>query len=201
MQLESIIDMASKRHIDCLAITDHNTIHGAFEMKEIAPPWLNIIVGEEVKTTEGEIIGFFLREEIPPRMSPRETVAAIKEQGGLVSIPHPFDRVRPSRLDAESLLAVVSDVDIIEVWNSRTSFQVDNVKAEEFARRFNKLQGAGSDAHVEYELGKAYVEMPRFATKEEFLLSLAQGHVVGRRSNPLVHLFSTWAKLRKKYMR
>lgn len=202
MSLETVIETARRRHIDCLAITDHNTTYGAEKMIEHLPPNvpLKIIVGEEIKTTHGEIIGLFIREEIPPDLSPEETVAQIKAQGGLVYIPHPFDRLRRSRLEESKLLELLPQIDIIEVYNARITVQADNLRAEELARNSNLLRAAGSDAHCTYELGRAYVEMPPFETKEEFLLSLARGKVVGRLSSPLVHFVSTWSKLRKKHL-
>lgn len=199
MPLETIIKVAKKRHLECLAITDHNTILGALEMKEIAP--FTIVVGEEIRTTQGEIIGLFLQEEIPPQLSPEKTISRIKEQGGIVCIPHPFDRVRRSRLASDCIYSLASQIDVIEVHNSRTTFEADNALADEFARTFGLLKSGGSDAHSEMEIGRTHVEMPPFATKEEFLRGLAQAKVVGKRSIPLVHLFSSWSKLTKRYLR
>ncbi|MBI2953266.1 MAG: PHP domain-containing protein [Chloroflexi bacterium] len=199
MSLETILNVARRRGIDCLAITDHNTTLSAREMKAIAP--LSIIVGEEIKTTRGEIIGLFLERDIPPRLSPEETVSRIKEQGGLVCVPHPFDRLRKSRLATDSLMAVAPQIDMVEVYNSRITFQADNALAVAFADRFGLLQVGGSDAHSTIEIGKTYVEMAAFTTKEEFLRGVAQGKVVGRLSSPLVHFLSGWSKLKKKYLR
>lgn len=196
MSLEAVIDVAMKRNIECIAVTDHNTIVGALEMKRMAP--FTVIVGEEIKTAQGEVIGLFLEEEIPQLLSPEETVSRIKEQGGVVYVPHPFDRVRRSRLATDALYALVNSIDIIEVHNSRTTFEADNALANEFARTFNLLKAGGSDAHSEMEIGRTYVRMSPFSTKEEFLASLARAEVVGRKSNPLVHLLSSWSKLRKK---
>ncbi|MEE9324142.1 MAG: PHP domain-containing protein, partial [Dehalococcoidia bacterium] len=104
--------------LSCIALTDHNTIKGALEVERMAP--FKVIVAEEIKTPFGEITGLVLKEEVPPGLSPQETVARIKEQGGLVSIPHPFDRFRNSVLKYEALESILSQVDIIEVFNSRT---------------------------------------------------------------------------------
>lgn len=185
LQLETIVELAKKRQIQCVAITDHNTVKGAVAMRHLAPPWLSIIVGEEVMTTRGELTGLFLQERVPPDMSPEETMAAIKEQRGLVLVPHPLDRVRGASLGEERLMSILSGVDILEVWNSRTAFEADNIAADEFADKFDILKSAGSDAHREFEFGNSYVEMPPFTTKEEFARSLSLGQVGGKASVPL----------------
>lgn len=187
---------ARRRGLDALAITDHNTIAGALALAQDAP--LPIIVGEEIRTTVGEIIGLFLRQEIPAGLSPRETAARIHDQGGLVYIPHPRDRWRrSSALTQEALLEIISEVDILEVWNARVAWIQDNRQALALAERYGLLCGAGSDAHQGYEIGQAYVELPPFRDASSFLRSLAQGTIHGRTSLPLVHLGSTWAKLAK----
>ena len=203
MRLEAILRTAVERRLSCLAITDHNTIRGAIEtqkmvMQEAVP--LRIIVGEEIRTVEGEIIGLFLREEIPRRLSAEETIRRIKDQGGLVYVPHPFDRVRRSRLRGETLLRLAPQVDIVEVFNSRVTFPRDNALAEEFAAHFGLARGGGSDAHVPYEIGRTVVEIAQFETPSEFKNALANGKIVARLSNPLVHFVTTFTKLRRKYL-
>ncbi len=195
--LEAIIEACHRRGIDKVAITDHNCIAGALALREMAPDL--IIVGEEIKTAAGEIMGLFLKEEIPKGLSPEETIARIREQGGLVCVPHPLDQLRRSALRRASLLAILDQVDMLEVFNSRTPLPWDNWRAEELARQRGLLRTAGSDAHTAWEIGHAYVEMPPFDGEEEFLRSLAQGRIVGRLSCPLAHLASTWAKLRKHW--
>ena len=130
--LQSIIDQCLKTGINCLAVTDHNTIKGALELQRMSP--FKIIVGEEVKSSEGDIIGLFLKEGIPKNLTPRETVKAIKSQGGLVMIPHPFDRVRPSALGWETFESLASDVNVIETFNARNLFNLDDAKAVEAAQ-------------------------------------------------------------------
>jgi predicted metal-dependent phosphoesterase TrpH len=192
---EAIIEVCRRRGLS-VAITDHNRIEGALAFREVAP--FPVIVGEEVQTLEGEIIGLFLEEGIPRDLSPEETIARIKEQGGLVYIPHPMDRVRRSVLRREALERITDQVDAIEVFNARVTFPADNEAARRFAQEHGLPQGAGSDAHTPWEIGRAYVEMEPFNDPQEFLRHLAQGRVVGRLSNPLVHLVTTWAKLYKR---
>jgi len=200
MQMESIIGCALARGVSGLAITDHNIVYCNAETQKLqSASSVRIIPGEEIRTLEGEIIGLFLQEQIPRRLSAEETISRIREQGGLVYIPHPFDRLRRSRLRRETLLRVASRVDIVEVFNSRVTFARDNALAAEFAAHYGLARGAGSDAHLPCEIGMATVEIPEFASPSEFMNALASGRVVARLSNPLVHLVTTLTKLRRKY--
>lgn len=192
--LGDIIDHCTANGINCVAITDHNEIAGAVELKKIAP--FNVIVGEEILTSSGEIIGLFLTEHIPAQLSAEETVKRIKAQGGLVLIPHPFDRYfRPSAIDREALETIVSDVDIIEVFNSHTVIRSDSGQALKFAKKHGLLASAGSDAHLVSELGNAYIEMPDFSSIEEFKRSLARGKLKGQMASPLHRLKSIVGKI------
>ncbi len=193
--LERIIARCLEVGINCIAITDHNTIAGAVEMKRIAP--FQVIVGDEIQTSTGEVIGYFLAEEIPKGLSAEETARLIKEQGGLVCIPHPFDHVRLSTIRHQSLETLLPYIDIIEVFNSRLLLRRHNIKAQRFAQAHGLLASAGSDAHTPGEIGNAYVEIPDFNDKDQFLTALAQGRVFGRRSAPWVHLRSTRVKLER----
>ncbi len=183
-----------KLGINCLAVTEHNNVEGALAVQRVAP--FKVIVAEEIKTVEGELTGLFLKETIPPNLTPEETIERVKAQGGLVSLPHPFDRVRREPLRETARERILSRLDIIEVFNSRTTFRSDNERARRLAEELGLPMGAGSDAHSPWELGTTYVEMPDFEGPQEFLEALRQGRVVGRRANPLVHAISTLAKLR-----
>ena len=196
--LEKIIDRCLDIGINCLAIADHGTIAGALKLKEIAP--FTVIVAEEIMTPHGEIMGMFLSEEIPQKLSPEETVARIKAQDGLVCIPHPYDTLRLSAFKNHGLEAIIQEVDIIEVFNSRSLSPKGSVRAKRLAKKYNKFQGAGSDAHTLHEIGNAYVELPDFGGKDDFLNSLAKGRIFGRRSNPSVHFASTWYKFKKRLL-
>lgn len=186
MPLEVIIDRCVRRGIDCIAVTDHDNIAGALKVEKLAP--FRVIVGEEVKTRQGEIIGLFLKEEVPPGLSARETVARIHQQGGLTCVPHPFDRVRKGRLREDVLAAIYEQIDIMEAFNSRTTLLRDSEKAEAFGRARNMPLGAGSDSHTPMEIGGAYVLMPEFDGPADFLDCLREGTVVGERATPLVHV-------------
>jgi predicted metal-dependent phosphoesterase TrpH len=194
--LKAVVETCRKRGLDKVAITDHNTIAGALALREMAPDL--IIVGEEIKTNVGEIIAYFLEEEVPKGLRLQEAIARVREQGGVVGVPHPLDRLRREAMGLTHLLTIVGQVDLLEVFNARTVFASDNCRARDVARERGLLATAGSDAHIAWEIGHAYVEMPAFNDKEEFLHSLAQGQIVGQLTIPLIHLASTWAKLIKR---
>lgn len=199
MSLETIISRCLEVEINCIAVTDHNTIAGALKMRQISP--FKVIVGEEIGTISGEIIGLFLTEEIPRGLAADETVARIKAQGGLVCIPHPFDRLFRGKLERDVLEALLPDIDIMEVFNARTIFSGDSTKSRLFAQAHGLLQSAGSDSHTPGEIGGAWVEMSEFNDPGEFRLALAQGKIIGRRASPLVHLATSLAKLKKLWKR
>jgi predicted metal-dependent phosphoesterase TrpH len=191
--LEAVIEACRKRGLGKVAITDHNTIAGALALSEMAPDL--VIVGEEIKTDVGEIIAYFLREEVPKGLPVQEAIARVREQGGVVGVSHPLDRLRREAMGLPHLLSIIEQVDMLEAFNARTTFPSDNHQVLELAREWGLLVTAGSDAHIAWEIGRAYVEMPAFNGKEEFLHSLAQGQIVGRLTTPLIHFASTWAKL------
>jgi len=193
--LERIVARCVEAGINCLAVSDHNTTAGAVKLKEIAP--FKVIVAEEIMTSAGELMGLFLTEEIAKGLSPEETISMVKSQGGLVGIPHPFGRwplQNQGRLLSQDIL---SHIDIIEVFNSRSPLTCGSRKVRKIALQYGLLTSAGSDAHSASEIGRAFVEMPDFNSPGEFRDSLAQGQVFGHRSNPFVHLASIWAKIRK----
>jgi predicted metal-dependent phosphoesterase TrpH len=192
------VDTFARRYqragIDCVAVSDHNNIDGALAVRESAS--FRVIVSEEIKSNEGEIIGLFLRETVRKGLTPEDTVRAIREQGGLVLIPHPYDRLRRSPLRPEAALRIMKDVDVIEVFNSRTVFAADNEQSRRLAEEHNKLMSAATDSHTPWEIGLAYVEMPPFEGPGDFLVALGKGKIVGRRSFIGFHALSTWAKIR-----
>jgi predicted metal-dependent phosphoesterase TrpH len=196
--LDEIIERCNQTGINCVAIADHGTAEGSLALKKMDA--LNVIIAEEILTDYGEIIGLFLQETIPSGLSAEETVFKIKDQGGLVCIPHPFDVIRPSALKYECLVNIVDDIDVIEVFNARNHFTACNDKAKKFAREFNKLSSAGSDAHTANEIGKTYIEMPEFKNRDDFINSLSQGIIHGHLSSPFVHFNSTASKLKKRFI-
>lgn len=193
--LEQIVKRCLEVGINCIAVADHNTIAGALKLREFAP--FKVIVAEEILTPVGEIMGLFLSEEVTQRLSPQETISRIKSQGGLVAIPHPFGRSPFQNSDKLTSQEVLSQVDIIETFNSRTPFSDSNARAWKLAKEQGKAASAGSDAHTLGEIGQAYVEMPEFDGPDDFLNSLAQGKIFGQKSGYLAHLASTWARTRK----
>jgi hypothetical protein len=195
MSLEQIIARCLEVGINCLAVADHNTIAGALKLKEIAP--FPIIIGEEILTLGGEVIGLFLSQEIPSKLSIEETVAQIKAQDGLVCIPHPYDRLRLSVFRDQVFEDIMPEVDIIEAFNARSLSPGSSARAWQLAQKYGKLVSAGSDAHTPSEIGNACVEMPEFNDKDEFLASLAKGKISGSKSSPTVYFASTWTRLKK----
>ncbi len=188
--------------LGAIAVTDHNAFGGALETSALARDHdLVVIPGEEVKTDgQGEVIGLFLREEIPRGMSFADTVAAVREQGGLVYLPHPFDRMH-SIPDPATLQRHLADIDMFEVYNARLLFEGYNDEALRFARKYNLTMGAGSDAHVLQGVGTGAVRMRAFEGPEEFLLSLRSGQVL-RRPRSLVYLQSLkWMAQAKERVR
>jgi predicted metal-dependent phosphoesterase TrpH len=194
-----ILRAAAAAGIDRVVITDHNEIAGALELRELDSA--RVIVGEEVKTREGmDIIGIFLEELIPRGTPARETCERILAQGGVVYLPHPFDRARAGR--PELLDSLLDLVDVVEVHNARCWPRRLNESARAWAERHGKLEGSGSDAHGVGEIGRGFVEVPFFEPRRDsFLAALAAGKVAGvMHSSLLVRATSTWAKLRKRVL-
>ena len=192
-----IEDLALKRGLDAIAITDHNTIDGALEVKKYSKK-IKIIIGEEIKTNQGEVLGYFLKERIPPFFSPEETIKEIRNQGGLVSIPHPFDLLRSSRIDSAILEKVLPELDMIEVFNSRDILLGQNSELIEKAFQIGIIPVVGSDAHLSIEMGKSYITMQDFDGPENFLKNL-KGMIPVKRKSPFwVHLVTKALKLKKK---
>jgi predicted metal-dependent phosphoesterase TrpH len=182
-----LLDHAEAEGLGAIAVTDHNVFSGAQEAVELARGRpLTVIPGEEVKTTSGEVIGLFLHEEIPRGMSMADTVAAIRAQGGIVYLPHPFDRLH-SIPDSRTLHRLLEEVDVFEVYNARLLLETYNDEALRFARKYNLLMGAGSDAHVLQGVGTGALRMRAFSTPEEFLTSLRSAEVL-RRPKSLAYL-------------
>ncbi len=190
IEVDDLLDHAETIGLGGIAVTDHNVFGGALEAVERAEGRdLVVIPGEEVKTKDqGEIIGLFLGEEIPRGMSFEETITAIRDQGGLVYLPHPFDRMH-AIADPATLHRHLAEIDVFEVFNARLLRESFNDEALRFARKYRLLQGAGSDAHVLQGVGTGAVRMRRFEGAEEFLLSLRSAEIL-RRPKSLAYLQS-----------
>ena len=183
--VEVLIETARDRGFGAIAITDHNEVSGAFAAAEVAEGLgdFKIIIAEEVKTAEqGEVIGLFIKEKIPRGMTMAETIAEIRRQGGLVYVPHPFDRMH-SVPDYEHLLDMVEEIDLIEVFNPRVAITSFNEEAERFARKYNITPAAGSDNHVAQGLGSVRIRLHDFDGPEEFLESMRDAEITRRHKN------------------
>ena len=196
-ELEDIIKRCQKLGLTCIAAADHDAVQGGLELQQIAP--FKVIVAEEVLTFSGEVMGMFLKERIPSGIPLEKAIDAIKEQGGLVNIPHPFDPMRGLRLNADEFEKLAPRIDIIEVFNARVLAAQNNNKAVDFAKAHNLPGTAGSDSHSIDEIGSVEVELNDFNTPAEFLASLKQATITGKRASPFVHFHSTWAKIKKAF--
>jgi predicted metal-dependent phosphoesterase TrpH/glycosyltransferase involved in cell wall biosynthesis len=175
--VEVLLAEARAKGLGAIAVTEHNEISGALEAAQKAKG-IKVIVGEEVKTaSQGEVIGLFIEEKIPRGMTLRETIAEIKRQGGLVYVPHPFDRMH-SVPDYRHLLDVLDEIDLIEVFNPRVAIAEFNEEAVRFAAKYRMIAGAGSDAHVPQGLGSVRIRMHDFDGPEQFLESLRTADII-----------------------
>jgi hypothetical protein len=180
---DELVEAVVAGGIDVLCITDHATIDGAVRLRDALP--CRVVVGEEVRTTAGELIGLFLSERVTPGLSAADTARAIRDQGGLVYVPHPFDPMRTClREDVLRSLADDGLVDAVEVFNAKTSLSSLNERARSFADSHGLPGGAGSDAHVPAAIGSAYVELDDFTDVASFLAALGRGRVVGEHCDP-----------------
>jgi predicted metal-dependent phosphoesterase TrpH len=187
VSVADLLAQAEAVGLAAVAITDHNTFAGAREALELARGRsIRVIPGEEIKTTAGEVIGLFLREGIPRGLSMGDTIAAIREQGGVVYLPHPFDRLHAIP-DAQTLHAHLAEIDVFEVYNAKLLREAFNDEALRFARKYNLTMGAGSDAHVLQAVGTGAVRMRAFETPEEFLIAMRTAEIL-RRPKSLVYL-------------
>ena len=180
-----LLATARDRGLGAIAITDHNEISGALAARQVAEQMggIKVIVAEEVKTAEqGEVIGLFLEQKIPRGMTMGETIAEIRRQGGLVYVPHPFDRLH-SVPDYEHLLAMVEEIDILEVFNPRVALTAFNEEAERFAAKYRIVPGAGSDSHVAQGLGSVMIRVHDFEGPEEFLEAMRDADIVRKHKN------------------
>ena len=183
--VDVLLDTAKERGLGAIAITDHNEVSGALAARELAEERgdVRVIVAEEVKTAEqGEVIGLFLEEKIPRGMTMAETIAEIRRQGGLVYVPHPFDRLH-SVPDYQHLLDMVEEIDILEVFNPRVALTAFNEEAERFAAKYRIVPGAGSDSHVAQGLGSVMIRVHDFDGPEEFLEAMRDADIVRKHKN------------------
>ncbi len=195
-KFDTIINLCRQRNIHRIAITDHNTAEGALAMQKIAPDL--VIVGEEIMTTEGEILAYFVRESIPAGLTPIETIRRLRDQGAIISVSHPFDRLRKGAWGEEALTRIARQVDAIEIFNARCLYKGDNQQALDYAQKHNLKGTAGSDAHSWPEYGRAMTQLAPFSNAQEFLHAIQSASFIKNYSHAYVHGLSTAAKWSKK---
>lgn len=191
-----VLERLRAREIGVQAVTDHDTIEGALRLRELAHEdgeGPQVIVGEEITTSEGELIGLFLEELVPPGLSPEETIERIRAQGGLVLLPHGFDPLKAMRLKPRARRRVASRIDIVEAFNARVSRPTRNAEARAWAAARDVAVSAGTDAHRVADVGIAWVEAPERAITgpDALLAALREGEIHGDWTHPL------WAVLQK----
>ena len=196
--VSSVLQRCRDGGLGLVAITDHDSIRGGLEAREKGG--FPVIVGEEIKSAQGDIIGLFLEEEVPPHLPPLETAQRVKEQGGLVGVPHPFDRIRPTALGRKALLEILHLLDFLEGYNAHTMFPGDNRKGAEFAAVHSLPVVSCSDSHSALELGRTYIEVPESeldGSPEGLMRAIRAGACVGRRPPPWLLAAPVYAKLTK----
>jgi predicted metal-dependent phosphoesterase TrpH len=182
--------------IDRVIITDHNETAGALEAQSIDPE--RVIIGEEVMTTQGELLAAFVKERLPPGLHPMEAISCLRDQGAFISVSHPFDKIRSGSWQPEDLLAITPHVDAIEVFNSRCISDKTNQLAQEFASEHKLAGTVGSDAHTLRELGRAVMIVPEFSDADGLRRVLHQADSHTHLSSPFIHFTSRWAVWRKE---
>ena len=191
-----LIAMARRKGIDRVIVTDHNSIAGAREAYGIDHEL--VIVGEEIMTTKGEILAAFVKEEVPPGLTPLETINILKEQGAFISVSHPFDELRKGGWMEHDLLEILPLVDAIEVYNSRCMLPRFNRRAELFAQKHNIAGTVGSDAHAAFEVGRSLLLLDQFTGPDEMRKVIRRGIPKVKWSPPWFHLTSRYASMIKK---
>lgn len=177
--------------IDRVVVTDHNVIDGALEAQSIDPHL--VIVGEEIMTSQGELLAAYVKQHIQPFMAPMETIEQLRQQGAFISVSHPFDQARKGSWDPDDLLAISPFVDAIEVFNARCMLAKANQKAQEFALQHSLTGTAGADAHTLLELNRAIMRLPEFEDAISLEQALTQANFETKLSSPLIHFTSRWA--------
>jgi predicted metal-dependent phosphoesterase TrpH len=197
--LADFAELAGKAQLSAVCITDHDTIEGGLHLREMGTG-LQVIVGEEITTADGELVGLYLEKKVAPGQSVDRSIDLIHEQGGLAYVPHPFSRNRRRHLRRSALERVAAKLDIVEVFNAREVASSSNILALEFARAHDLPGGVGSDSHRRIEIGRAYVDVAPFVTPQELLVALREGKVTGTLTGIGIHV-RTWMDIGSKFMR
>lgn len=194
---EKLLATCRRRGIDRVVITDHNTIQGALHAKELDSE--RVIVGEEINTTEGELLAVYVSEEIPPGLAPMDAIARLQEQSALISVSHPFDKIRKGHWKLEALLQILPHIDAIETFNARCLWPGFNWQAARFARNHNLAGTHGSDAHIHFEIGRGSLSLPPFDDAESLKEALWKAKPARRfPPAPWFHFASRYAVWYKK---
>ena len=193
---KDLVEAARRKGLDRLVITDHNSIAGALEAQAIDPEL--VIVGEEIMTTKGEILAAYVTEEIPPFLSPQETIRCLKEQGAFISVSHPFDEMRAGGWLENDLLEIIPFVDAIEIYNSRCMLPRFNRRARDFALKHNLAGTVGSDAHAAFEVGRSVLLLDQFTGPDEMRAVIRGSNFRVKWSPWWFHLTSRYASIMKK---
>ncbi len=196
--IEKLLACCERKGIDRIAITDHNEIKAALEGKALDPE--RVIVGEEITTTKGELLGYFMSERVPPGLEPMAAIERLQRQGAVISVAHPFDSKRTYYWDEETLVELIPYLDAIESFNARCVFSTPNHQAASFAGEHNLLETVGSDAHSLWEVGRATLMMPDFWDPDTFKEALKEAEKDVKLSPAFVHLFSRYA-VQAKHLR
>jgi predicted metal-dependent phosphoesterase TrpH len=194
--IEALLEACQRVHIDRVVITDHNTIMGALRACRIAPE--QVIVGEEIMTSAGELLAAYVTEEVPRGLTPQEAIARLRKQGAFISVSHPFDALRSGHWKSADLLSILPSVDAIETFNARCLLPGFNHRAQVFAAQHGVPGTAGSDAHTASEIGRASLRLPDFKDAESLRIAIRQSSRQGELSGVWVHLASTYARLYKR---
>jgi hypothetical protein len=190
-----LVDTCRKKGIDRVVVTDHNSIEGALRAHEIDPE--RVIVGEEIMTSQGELLVAYVKEVVPRGLAPMQAIERLRAQGAFISVSHPFDLRRGWQ--TADLMAIVPYVDAIETYNARCPDETPNRQAQAFAAQHNLVGTAGSDAHITWELGKANLLVPEFQNPAELKEALRKAVPAVSLSGPWVHFFSYYARVRKGF--
>lgn len=196
-----IIELCKIHKVDVIAITDHDEIAGAYEVQSLAPKDLRVIIGEEVSTKSGHMLGLFLKEKIAPHMSAEETIVEIKKQGGVVIIPHPFDIGLHEKFKRRDVARVADKIDAIEVFNSRYFYPWSPMVAKKYAQKYNLAKSVGTDAHSKTEFKHAFLEIEEFAGPKDFIDVLKKAKFHTKRNLLLPYIFTPLSESRRIFRR
>jgi predicted metal-dependent phosphoesterase TrpH len=193
---EKLLAACRRKKVDRIIVTDHNTIQGALRTKDLDPD--RVIIGEEIMTTQGELLAAFVHDEVPEGLHPLEAIEKLRDQGAFISVSHPFDRWRTGHWDPKDLLAITPLVDAIEIFNARCILPTFNKEAAEFALQNGLAGTVGSDAHAALEIGKASMVLPDFQDATGLKSVIRQGKPHTALSAPWIHFTSRYAVWCKK---